>query len=662
MSIKEKNINKLIKQIAKEDVVPFFGSGFSLKAGAPGVSSLKQTIIEEGGNDFNEEIKNINNISLAVLTEKFVEFNGGSRNPLLTILKRLYEIKPTDTTDHEYLRKITHFKSLYTTNYDTFIESVYPTEEIHVVNSNESFAYDGSKMITLYKIHGDLSTLNSPDTVVITESDYKEYFKGKKFEFLWNQFKIDAGKRTLLFIGYGLEDSNIINIIKESRKLTGNSGKEWFLIAPNLDESKIKKLSRFRVSYIDAKAEEILPLILDSLKDTIDQDFKHKRVSSETYSRFCEINGDFRPQIIVGKTLNQVTQYQPIEGKNLTHNISFTAQTLLELDRAESYNSYLTFEDTNIRIPAIKFDPSKIQKFDYRVNGISVAHKNDISTLLMSPSPNKIKWKIRQRKLRFKEWIKGCYYPFEGKLNIKLQTPLCILHVIWSNTGSGRIDFEFNKTITSTKEALKWIEFLLVSTQEKNMELGDFKIKSNEIMDDLIAEFEKIKLYFQTLERLEEDFDIDFPRIEAYSEINMIKAMYALSYYSKARIHFSIDQNGYYEFPIIEKELNGSIPILKEAKLMMTRNEKLGKVNLCGKDFTFNHLVVMYNDIKVTKCEEIDPREKVYLAGIKASIGAEDILVLDDLSDLFKDKQKYIDAEEGIGLFYKAGEKKRLGI
>ncbi|MDE6697808.1 MAG: SIR2 family protein, partial [Muribaculaceae bacterium] len=230
MTQKEKDIKRLIKHIAKEDVVPFLGSGFSLKAGAPSVWSLKEVIVEDGGPDFAEEVGDLKKISLAELSEKHIEYNGGSRNALLALLKRLFELQPKDLSDHEYLRRIPHFRTLYTTNYETFIETAYPVSELLVVNSNESYTFVGSKPITLYKIHGDLSTLSSPDSVVISTTDYKEYFKGKRFEHLWTQFKTDAGKRTLLFIGYSLEDPNILNIIKNVRKLSGGSAKEWFLV------------------------------------------------------------------------------------------------------------------------------------------------------------------------------------------------------------------------------------------------------------------------------------------------------------------------------------------------------------------------------------------------------------------------------------------------
>lgn len=56
MTQKKKDIKRLIKHIAKEDVVPFLGSGFSLKGGAPSVWELKNAIVEDGGPDFAEEV------------------------------------------------------------------------------------------------------------------------------------------------------------------------------------------------------------------------------------------------------------------------------------------------------------------------------------------------------------------------------------------------------------------------------------------------------------------------------------------------------------------------------------------------------------------------------------------------------------------------------
>lgn len=661
MSQKEKDIKRLIKHISKEDVVPFLGSGFSLKAGAPSVWSLKESIVKDGGPDFAEEIGDLKKISLAELAEKHIEYNGGSRNALLALLKKLFELQPTDLSDHDYLRRIPHFKSLYTTNYETFIEAAYPMSELLVVNSNESYTFVGSKQTTLYKIHGDLSTLSSPDSVVISTTDYKEYFRGKRFENLWTQFKTDAGKRTLLFIGYSLEDPNILNIIKNVRHLSGGSGKEWFLVAPNLNESKAKQLKKLGVTYIDAKAEEILPQILESLKDTVDKDYKHKLVSTETYSRFCEINGQFRPQTIVGSDENKVAQYNPIEGTAFHHQLQMKLSTQLDLNNPSAYTSFMPFGDTFIKIPAICVPSSQMNDFVHRLNGISMAHKDDISNVFIGPATDSLKWTLRQRTIHLKEKVKGCRYKLGNLTHIKLQTPLYVIHMYESAPNELRVEFDFNDKVSSVREALRWIDFLIVSSEEKTLEFEGMKITTHDNLDNLLLELSKVKMYFEILNELEQEYDIEFGSIECYNEQNLTKAVMILSYYSKTAIKHTLDKDGHFVFHVDETRLNGTIPVMKEANLMMTRNDKLGKVVLCGKTFSFNYLITIYNDITLTKCEQVADNENLYLTDFKASTDTEEILVVDSLPDFYREGISTRE-EEGVALYYKPGERERYGI
>ena len=50
-----KDLERLIKYIRKEDVAIFIGSGFSFKAGAPHVCDIIEAILKEGGESFTSE-------------------------------------------------------------------------------------------------------------------------------------------------------------------------------------------------------------------------------------------------------------------------------------------------------------------------------------------------------------------------------------------------------------------------------------------------------------------------------------------------------------------------------------------------------------------------------------------------------------------------------
>lgn len=167
-------VERLIRYIRKEDVVFFIGSGFSIKAGAPSVWKLIETLNKVVNTDLTKEASS----TLRSITETFVE-KYGDRQELLTILKDLFSFKPKDTSDQQMLVRIPHIHTIFTTNYDTLLEDTYPKEDREVITSNTGCAFTSNVPVHIYKVHGDINTLNDPDRIVITDSDYKEYFTNK---------------------------------------------------------------------------------------------------------------------------------------------------------------------------------------------------------------------------------------------------------------------------------------------------------------------------------------------------------------------------------------------------------------------------------------------------------------------------------------------------
>ena len=54
--IMEKELERLIRYIRKEDVALFVGSGFSIKAGAPNVWPIIEAILKEGGQAITDSL------------------------------------------------------------------------------------------------------------------------------------------------------------------------------------------------------------------------------------------------------------------------------------------------------------------------------------------------------------------------------------------------------------------------------------------------------------------------------------------------------------------------------------------------------------------------------------------------------------------------------
>ena len=213
---------KLIKLVRKEQVSLFIGAGFSIEAGVPSVSTLKGLILDELENDQQREEHKGD--SLDVLSEFYVEeVCTGSRNELISLMKKAFEFEPKCMDDHKMLAAIPHFRTIFTTNYDTLLEASYPESERHIVRNDVDCTYAEEKRNRIFKVHGDFT---APDDVVITSSDYKK-FKGKTWPnvMMWNEVRSEFMKKNILFIGYSLSDDNILEIISRISKYVGKNRK-----------------------------------------------------------------------------------------------------------------------------------------------------------------------------------------------------------------------------------------------------------------------------------------------------------------------------------------------------------------------------------------------------------------------------------------------------
>lgn len=124
-------VERLMRRVRRNKVTLFIGSGFSLKAGAPSVTELMSKLIEEGELKYDVELKDL---SLRNVASDFVAKEG--RHELIRCLVKLFSFIPTDTSDHELLASIPHFKTIFTTNYDSLIENAYPKGHCAVITSS----------------------------------------------------------------------------------------------------------------------------------------------------------------------------------------------------------------------------------------------------------------------------------------------------------------------------------------------------------------------------------------------------------------------------------------------------------------------------------------------------------------------------------------------
>jgi hypothetical protein len=148
----------------------------------------------------------------------------------------------------QYAAEIELFKQLemrsisgvLTTNYDTFIEDLFPSYTKYI--GQEELLFSTLHGISeIYKIHG---CCTKPESIVINEVDYADF--SEKNAYLAAKILTIFLEHPIVFIGYSINDTNIENILKSIIKC---------LSAENLD--KIKERLMFVVRAKEGEAEEV---------------------------------------------------------------------------------------------------------------------------------------------------------------------------------------------------------------------------------------------------------------------------------------------------------------------------------------------------------------------------------------------------------------------
>lgn len=528
---------RIIRLIRKCKVTPFIGAGFSIEAKAPSVGELKTTILSEFD---NEELRNeLENDSLQDLANFFVEIIcNGSRNQLIELLREKFNFTPACMNDHNMLAKIPHFNHLFTTNYDTLLEDSYPLAERYVVRNDKDCTYIQDKITTVFKIHGDFT---DPDSVIITSKDYEQFFKKPVNSVLWDLTKTEFLTKNILFIGYNLYDDNIIDIIKHISKAVGKNKKELFLIVPSINESRKKQLKKLGVTYYEAYASDFLNELITELKANVSKDFRHRDISAEVYTKFCNFH-DFTPGVSMPPNgENQINSFKPLEKKSIEQKIKFTVdETYKDIVNNMDFEKYGVINDNPIypTIPKIEFKGEHLLNCTHSVNGVVI--DDEISTILVMPVPKDCEFTIWIPSRNFIEKIKGKAYALNKQkavfdMDFHIYTMKLIITI---NEGAPieqkyNVDFTFKSkdTYTDNNLALKWIDFISAFFSGEDVyikEVSNLPFNTKNTVKNVEPNFEKIKEYYSNIRQIElltgEKFSLyqDFSEMAYYASCKLV--------------------------------------------------------------------------------------------------------------------------------------------
>ena len=606
---------KLIKLVRKEKVSLFIGSGFSIEAGVPSVSTLKELILHELEND--EQRQEHKNDSLDVLSEYYVEENClGSRNELIGLMRKAFEFEPKCMDDHKMLASIPHFKTLFTTNYDTLLEDSYPEKERNIVRNDVDCTYI-DKRTTIYKVHGDFT---SPDDVVITTSDYDKFKKTSwPNQLMWNDVFSEFLKKHILFIGYSLRDDNIIEIISRISKRVGKNRKQMFLIAPSIEQRHKTRLNKMGVTYYEAIASDFLKELNTSLLENISDDFRHQDVSPETFAIFCH-NHKYDPNITIATKptdQNHINDVKPLPGEHLKHSIQMTVSAAIkekiESHDFEKYGEYVSENIIYKYVPVIRLTGEDLIRCSHEVNG--VVQNKDIASVLLGPVEQKTALGIRIPSRDFFNEVQARTYRLnDHKLLLFIDChifDMAINITFVENKMNVTFNFNFRKKYKDNNEALKWIDVIIAFFSGEDVYINGLSpnpIKPNDVNSDIEYPFNEFKQYYQNIKEIEMKTGKKFTTYNECTKERYDCSLIVLAYlkheYLTARrkdgegLNFSTTNVDYSDFNN-EFKVNDTISIV-------STSDKQQKFSLNERDFIIPYVHEIYNSCIV---KAIGPNE-----------------------------------------------------
>lgn len=377
-SIENMYKESLFEAISKGEVVLWAGAGLSLYAGLPSGVQLREILYEGLTPLEKEEVGKESDLSH--LADEICTLKG-NRNYIIQTLKNTFTRDFLSTETHKIISQIPHFRNIITTNYDSLFESVYGSGKLNVIFSDNHTPYIDAKKVNLFKIHGDLS---NPDSIIITESDYNNFFsKDTEQNTIWSVIKGIIATKSILFIGYSLEDTNVEVVFNKIRDKIGENGKECYFVAPNISTTKSIKLNRAKIHPISLTGEKLFEELIEYLKKNIKKNFENKDISSEVYSEFIG-NFGLKSEIEVNSSIgkNIVKNLTGIEGKDIkikmTFSVSSSSEEIHKLDALINKGDVLE---------EITIDEESLTAFSFDINDINFRDIDDVKNLKIVPQP-----------------------------------------------------------------------------------------------------------------------------------------------------------------------------------------------------------------------------------------------------------------------------------
>lgn len=261
----------LLNDLINNKVIPFIGAGFSKNADIPVGLSMPDWM--EIGKLAAAEIADYDYDSNAIDALSYYE-DLYSRTKLVEFLmEKLNFGKIHPGATHKALCEL--FTGIIcTTNFDTLLEDqmTFLHRPVSIIATQDRLTIDNMNESKIIKLNGDF---NHPERMVITENDYDIYIEKNPIfaTYIANLFIT----KTMLLIGYSLDDNDFRGIWKIINNRLGNMAQPAYCIVVNAKQEKIARYRRRNIKIINIEGEngeykELLYDFLVELKTYVDRE------------------------------------------------------------------------------------------------------------------------------------------------------------------------------------------------------------------------------------------------------------------------------------------------------------------------------------------------------------------------------------------------------
>ncbi len=510
--------DNLFQLIREEEVIIWAGAGLSFYAGFPSGKRLGEILTESLSKAEKELLPT--SLMLPDLAEEYYRIKGNNKNSLLKILNKIFlDFTPESTTCHDKIASIPHFKTIITTNYDKMFENS-QKQKGQLITSSKQIPYLDKNKTNIFKVHGDLS---EPESIIITKSDYNNFFKKEsQNNVFWSVIKERLSTKSVLFLGYNLEDPNISVIFEKITEVLDTHRKECFLVAPNLPKHKESDLIKKGIHYINSTAEELIDDLIKNIKDNIIGDLEKGATSADTFREYLS-NNNLLPELKSNKDsykLNGITGINgSIEGK-----MNLTLKN--DKDFIKEFNAFIKGE----KVGDFEISEDRLLNLNLSTGGLKIPDTEEGTYKLEIKSTPRVSSTID---IRFDDGFEISDIPVKlygttlfVEIHLELKTAILKVNINLETIPDTKFTFNYthNKVCGRTKDEIELFTLL------EKLGLGDhFTIfpksyssisKSLPPMTELTEEAQYFLEYFENLRRIEQHYNIKFSDITISSVTN----------------------------------------------------------------------------------------------------------------------------------------------